>query len=233
MQQRVGEEVRRSVGLYVNNAIYFTLGKNASMSHPLMYVSGGTQEYEFPLILAIGREPNYDEDIDDAVGIINDEEFRSMSGGVWVTAYTQFAKQCFGNKATSRQLKNICFEKNASPIVFANAFPITIPNSVTNKAELRNKLIAGFPAHIAKIFNKPLSRRFGLVVQHGADKTEASALATELIVSECGKRGIPYCSSPFFYNGNSGKIQSALSEVAPVIQSIFAQFIDGGFNAEA
>lgn len=195
------------------------------MAHPLIYVSGSTQKQEFPLILTIGREPNYDEAVDDSIGIINDEEFGAMSGGVWVTAYTQLAKQFIGNTGTSRQLKAICFEKKSSPIVFANAFPMAIPNSVADKSDIRNKLIDSIPAHIANIFSSSLSHRFQLVIQHGSDGSDASLVAAGLIESECSKRGIPYYSTPFFYNGNSIKIQKLLSAAAPIIQGIFDQFI--------
>lgn len=195
------------------------------MAHPLFYVSGNTQNHEFPLILTIGREPNYDEMIDDSIGIIDDEEFGSMSGGVWVTAYTQLAKQYLGNAGTARQLKAICFDKNSSPIVFANAFPMAIPNSVVDKQGIRNKLISSIPAHIAKIFSSSLSPRFQLVIQHGGDRSEPSMLATRHIESACANRGIPYLSSPFFYNGNSKIIQIQLDREKLVIQRIFDDFI--------
>lgn len=78
------------------------------MSHPLMYVLGNTEEKNFPLILTIGREPNYDDVLGDFVGKINIPEFTSMSGGVWVTAYTQFAKQYVGITGTSSYMKNLC-----------------------------------------------------------------------------------------------------------------------------
>jgi len=195
-----------------------------------MYVLGDTEKHQFPLILVVGREPNYDDELDDSIGIINKEHFKSMSGGVWVTAYTQVAKQCFGPTARAWQLKALCLDKNASPIAFTNAFPVAIPNAMANKAVLRSKVINRIPTHISGIFDNPVARRYALVIQHGADKTEASSVACAAIARECKKRDIPYFSTPFFYNGNSVHIQSCLREAAPIMQSILADFVAAAPN---
>lgn len=194
------------------------------MAHPLMYVLGKTQERDFPLILTIGREPNYDEPLDNSIGIINREEFNSLSGGVWVTAYSQIAKQYYGAQGTSKILKEVCFENDASPIVFTNAYPMAIPNSVNDKTSLRKNLLSLIPPHIKNIFDNSISSRFSLVIQHGTDKSEASLLATNLIVNECLKRNLPYISTPFFYNGNSIEIQSKLREAKSEITKIVDEF---------
>ena len=194
------------------------------MSHPLMYVLGNTEEKNFPLILTIGREPNYDDVLGDFVGKINIPEFTSMSGGVWVTAYTQFAKQYVGITGTSSYMKNLCISKDASPIVFTNAFPCSIDNSVQDKESLLELLTDKIPAHINSIFSKSLISRVKRVVQHGYTKSEPSQLATQLIQSKCKELNIPYCSTPFFYNGNSKLIQNSLSSYQSLVKSIFDGF---------
>lgn len=195
------------------------------MSHPIIYALGETENTQFPLILTIGREPNYDDKLINVVGQMDIDEFRSMSGGVWVTAYTQIAKQYFGPTGTSSKLKTLCFEKNASPILFSNAFPMSIPNEVPGKAELRKKLIAQIPGHIETLFSNPLIARTRLVIQHGTDTTAPSLLAQDCIKKKCVEIGIPYVSSPFFYNGNSVSIQQALSpfkgEISDVIEAFY------------
>ena len=102
---------------------------------------------------------------------------------------------------------------------------MAIPNSVADKADMRNNFIASIPIHVANIFNSQLSKRFRLVIQHGADRSKASELATELIKNECAKRNIPYYSSSFFYNGNSIDIQEQLRNASPIIQNIFTEYI--------
>lgn len=195
------------------------------MSHPIIYALGNTEQEKFPLILTIGREPNYDDELINIVGQIDVEEFRSMSGGVWVTAYTQIAKQYIGPHGTSAHLKSLFFERNSSPLLFSNAFPIAIPNEISNKTELRSQLISRIPDHIATLFANGLIDRVRLVIQHGADSSEASLVAKESIQSQCNRLGIRYVSSPFFYNGNSTGIQQALSLVKPEIISVMDEFM--------
>lgn len=189
-----------------------------------MYVLGDTENKDFPLILTIGREPNYDDVLTDKIGKINIEEFSSMSGGVWVTAYTQFAKQFIGEIGSSGHLKKLCFEKNASPIVFTNAFPMGIQNNIQDKLSIREKLISLIPEHIDNLFSKEIIGRVKLVVHHGSDNSEPSLLAKSLIQEKCLELGIPYCSTAFFYNGNSASIQSSLKEVNSDIHKIFSHF---------
>ena len=197
----------------------------SAMSHPLMYVLGETQKFQFPLILVIGREPNCDGPCEDSIGIMCNSEFGSMKSGVWATAYTQIAKQCIGNKATAGLLKKICFAKNASPIVFSNALPIAILNRTKNKNEIRDACQEdNISRHISKIFGAVIASRYGLVVQHGACGSRKTQLAAKLIEKICKDINLPYCSSPFFYNGNSKKIQECLGEHRSIIRNIFEKF---------
>ena len=196
------------------------------MSHPLMYLLGDTEKTEFPLILTVGREPNCDDILTDNIGQIDKSEFSSMPGGVWVTAYTQFAKQYIGEKGTSGFLKSICFEKDCSPIVFTNAFPMGIPQEVSDKASIRKKLVSSIPEHINNLFSKEIISRVKLVVHHGSDQSEASSLASKLIREKCTNIGIPYCSTAFFDNRNSAKIQNSLKVVRSEIQAIFIDFTE-------
>jgi hypothetical protein len=124
------------------------------MGHPLMYVMGTTQEQTFPLILTIGREPNYDDELDDTIAVFDNNEFKSISGGVWVTAYTQIAKQYFGKQASAADLRDPCIARNASPIVYTNAFPMAIPNEIGDKDTIRNHCISLIPRHIEKLFTR-------------------------------------------------------------------------------
>lgn len=197
----------------------------SALSHPIIYALGETENANFPLILTIGREPNYDDKLINFVGKIDIEEFRSMSGGVWVTAYTQIAKQYFGSQGSSRQLKSICFKKNGSPILFSNAFPVAIPNEIGAKLELRASMISQIPKHVETLFSNKLLSRVRLVIQHGADTSEPSLSAQEHITSHCRRLGIHYVSSPFFYNGNSLDIQQALLPAKQDIVDVMDEFM--------
>lgn len=197
------------------------------MSHPIIYALGSTEKESFPLILTVGREPNYDEELINVIGQIDIEEFSSMSGGVWVTAYTQIAKQYLGPEGNSGTLKSLCFKRKSSPILFSNAFPMAIPNEVSNKADIRKKLISQIPSHIDTLFSNHLINRVRLVIQHGVDSSEASIIDKEHIENRCRILGIKYVETPFFYNGNSSGIQNALVPVKPMIIEIMGEFEKG------
>lgn len=194
------------------------------MSHPLMYVLGDTENKNFPLILTIGREPNYDDVIVDKIGLINLNEFRFMSGGVWVTAYTQIARQFIGKEATASQLKSMCLSKNCSPIVFTNAFPIGISNKIVDKDRIRVHHAKIISKHISLIFSKNLINRVKLVIHHGALNTPEGNIATQEIKKHCYERSIPYCTTAFFYNGNSKSIFKELTPYKEIIKNVFIQF---------
>jgi hypothetical protein len=70
-----------------------------------MYFLGHTENKDFPIILTIGWEQNYDDVLTDKIGEINIDEFSSMPGGVCVTAYAQSAKQFIGGVGSSGHLK--------------------------------------------------------------------------------------------------------------------------------
>lgn len=197
------------------------------MSHPIIYALGNTEKEKFPLILTIGREPNYDEEVVNVVGQIDIKEFGSMRGGVWVTAYTHIARQYIGPRGDSRLLKSLCFERKSSPILFSNAYPVSIPNEVSNKEEIRGQIISKIPTHIDTLFSNFLIDRVRLVIQHGADCSEPSLLAKKHIKNWCNKLGIKYVESPFFYNGNSAEIQKSLLPVNPEIVAIMNEFEKG------
>lgn len=131
-----------------------------------------------------------------------------------------------GIEGLPRLLKNACFEKDASPIVFSNAYPVAIPNSVTDKTSIRKKLIPHIPSHIETIFENSLSSRFKLVIQHGSDESDTSLMATDLIKNECVKRNLPYFATSFFLNNHSVEIQRALRNARPDIPEIVDYFLN-------
>lgn len=194
------------------------------MSHPIIYALGETEAAKFPLILTIGREPNYDDVLVNVVGQIDVHEFGSQPGGAWVTAYSQIAKQHFGRQSGSGQLKALCFKRNASPILFANAFPVALPHKFTRKEEFRKQLTIQIPEHIDTLFSSALIDRVQLVIQHGVKSSEPHRVAQEHVRQHCGRRGIHYISTRFFCGQNSLHIQEVLAQVKPQIDEIMSAF---------
>ncbi|HEY9040787.1 MAG TPA: hypothetical protein VIN66_01270 [Rheinheimera sp.] len=193
--------------------------------HPMIYLLGDTEQHSYPLILTIGREPNQDLELDNSIGHLNTAEFSKQRGGVFVTAYTQIAKQFIGDNTLISQFKGYCLENNASPILFANAYPKAIKNDVVNKVQLRAQLTAEeIRQHISNLFNCALAKRYALVIQHGVDNSTASQIAQQTVKQYCHELGIDYITSAYFYNGNSEKIQRDLSSVKSNINAIVAEF---------
>jgi hypothetical protein len=193
--------------------------------HPMIYLLGDTEQHSFPLILTIGREPNQDLELDNSIGYLNTAEFSAQRGGVFVTAYTQIAKQFIGDNTLVSRFKGHCLAANASPILFANAYPKAIKNDLVNKAQLRAKLTAEeIRQHISNLFNCALAKRYTLVIQHGVDNSAASQVAQQTIKQYCHELGIDYITSAYFYNGNSDQIQRDLSPVKSNINAIVAEY---------
>ena len=193
--------------------------------HPMIYLLGDTELLSYPLILTIGREPNQDLELDNSIGLLCAAEFSMQRGGVFVTAYTQIAKQFTGDNTMISRFKGYCLQNNASPILFANAYPKAIKNEVVNKVQLRAQLTAEeIRQHISNLFNCPLAKRYALVIQHGVDNSAASQIAQQTVKQYCSELGISYITSAYFYNGNSEKIQRDLSSVKSNINAIVAEF---------
>ena len=225
--------MKSTVDIY-GSKMEFSQEQDYSDTHPLMFVWGTTVEQKHPLILTIGREPNYGAKLDNSIKELNVGQFLSMSGGVWTTVYTQMAKQLCRTQGSASMLKMLCHKTNCSPILFSNAFPMGIPNDVQDKETIRKQWASEIPAHISYLFSLNLSERVRLVIHHGANNSEHSRLASRHIQEHCRRRGIPYVSSPFFHNRNSTKIQDALSPVNNIVRSVFSEFsIETGEHWEA
>ncbi len=189
--------------------------------HPIIVAFEQTLEADFPLILAIGREPNNEGLVENCVGLY---DFRwSPRCAFWNTAYTVMARTIGSN---IRDLKQQCIAQHGSPIILADALPQCIPTRVGNKQQLR----AAIPqttvsAHIGNMFSyKAVLARVRLVLLSGLD-SDPFAAARAAIIQQCSDHCLPYKEIPFLYPTNTPKIQQALSgcETA-IIRDVFAQF---------
>lgn len=191
--------------------------------HPIIYLLGKTGEEDFPLVLTIGREPNHDVAIGNFVKKIDRQGFAKMSGGVWMVAYSVLAETGLG--IPGREFKRQCLARDASPILFANAFPECIPHEIGNKEILRSQLTHRIPEHLDNLFSNPLVQRVHLVVQHGVTAGEASQLGAGIIQAKCKALGIPYVGTPFFHNTNRRSILPALQAEQPALTSTLQSFV--------
>ncbi|WP_144769191.1 hypothetical protein [Methylobacterium dankookense] len=120
-------------------------------------------------------------------------------------------------------------EKRASPIIYADALPITIKNAVANKAVLRAAVPDhAIAAHVEHIFShEAVIKRVGLVLLSGlGDQGFRRSVAH--FEAACEARGIPVLEVPFFYGTNMPKIRATLTpEILMQIRTIMDGFREG------
>ena len=125
----------------------------------------GTTDKLFPLILCIGREPNTDKRI---INELDSYDFNCHPHcAFWNTSYSVIA-QTAGLKI--RKLKRACNERMSSPIIYADALPGGLKNSVENKPERRKNIpTAEKKKHVTNVFKFDLINRVEVVLTSGLD----------------------------------------------------------------
>lgn len=178
-----------------------------SLPHPAIIAFGDTFAQDFPLILAVGREPSSHED---EVHGLGSYDFRtSPRCGFWNQSYAAVGETV---GLTSRTLKELCVQRRASPLIYADALPITIKNVVTEKRVLRDGVPAeAIAAHVTHIFSHDeVMARVALVIMSGLESPSFTG-AVSKFETACESRKIPMISVPFFYGTNAGKIREQLA----------------------
>lgn len=186
------------------------VGRN---SHPALQSYAATVTKSFPLILVFGREPNTDFEIS---GVHDLYDFDAAPNcAFWNISYATIAATV---KLSARELKDRCRSAGASPLVYADALPIGILNSVANKRARRAVDPTRVDEHMARVFGfTPLISRVDLVVMSGIAAKEFEHSRME-IERHCGGLRIPFTHSPFFHGNNGPRIRAALT---PLVESKF------------
>lgn len=147
-----------------------------------------TLEKEFPLILVIGREPNYHCNVIDKVST-----YPSPQGcAFWARSHELVARYT-GLKA--HEFKAQCVKQNASPIVFSDASPLGLDGRYTpyRKKKLRKAIaVEELESHANTVFsqNNIVSRtRFVLI--SGIEECGLGH-AMPFIKQQCESHQIPY-----------------------------------------
>jgi hypothetical protein len=107
-----------------------------SEAHPAIAVYGDTAERSFPLLMVVGREPNsVNNGPSKGVATYCFDRDDGPRCAFWNTSYGIAARSV---GLSTRELKARCRSERASPIIYADALPITIRN------QTRNKKLRGF-----------------------------------------------------------------------------------------
>lgn len=192
-----------------------------SDGHPIIICFGGTAAASFPLILIVGREPNSDHPVCNAVGTY---DFRQAPRcGFWNASYATVARTV---NLTSSQLKQRCIQLNGSPLLYADAMPQGLLNAVPNKDQSRREFTKEkLEQHVGRILDKPILRRVKLVILSGLGHRVFEPPRQE-IERLCSERSIPRVSLPFFSNQNATRINRQLDIVSQSrIDLIVSEFL--------
>ncbi len=184
-----------------------------SDTHPVMLRYGNTEDFSFPLILIVGREPNRKtgESTDQLGGLpfnekskSNDaEQFNNNRCAFWNISFATLATK---NDSTTKEIKEDFTCRNACPIIITDASPIAIPNKNSKKQMERNGIgETKFKEQLEKIFkHKELLSRVKLVIFSGLDHGVYKFFKDEF-VNFRDKNGFDFVINdkvPFFYPTN-------------------------------
>lgn len=176
--------------------------------HPIISVYGRkTLQADSPLILVVGREPNDDLPMGNAVGYY---EFKHPVQFLDLI-YSLIAKS-IGKRGM--ELKAICEERHNSPIALANISPKPILFRDKRKQRIRETFTPhDYVEHLRKVASKPIFERVQLVIFSGLTYPKWAKVrygeALKQIESEWKKESIEV---PFFYGQNMKGIEGAFSQ---------------------
>jgi hypothetical protein len=193
---------------------------------------GNTELAKFPLILIIGRESNGSARIVPGISIY--DETVSTRSAFWNRAYG------FVQRAVlwAGPLRQSCVRMGVSPMIFSNALPKPIPNSIQDKDAYRIAVEeCDIRAHIQGVFNLTIANRIRMVIFSTGNKQIFSFPRAEVLAA-CRAKGIPFLEVPYF--GTQGLSNAILDEAMDAeslrtLKAIMTQFHadtqQGGFAA--
>jgi len=184
--------------------------------HPLILHYSQTTQHDFPLILVVGREPNNDSISDKKLGCYDFDAPQNRRCAFWNVAFSILGKF---NGVSTKQIKQELLRRGASPIIFTDAFPNGIKNSVLNKRLIRKSQEKDLLEQVSDIFShKEIIERTKLILLSGLHDEifcPFKTLVLEKVKAE--SHGIEVCCVPFFYPTNTPKITDALNQKAKIL----------------
>ena len=194
--------------------------------HPTISTFGQSQTGEFPLLLVIGREPNFEGTV------VNEVRSFPLNHAphccFWNRSRAQLAR--IGGHVTSANLKNLCYERDASPLIYADSLGICIPFRDANRDKLRAEWAHGSDrvvAHVTNVFSHAIINRVSLVLLSGLDNARHFEGSFALINQKCLALGIPVQPVPFFgARGPTKLLDASLThQTKQLMESIYNEFL--------
>ena len=167
-----------------------------------------------PLILVVGREPNNEGSFVKSTGTYNFDDAPKCA--FWNESYAVVGKIC---GMSGQALKQICRDRNTSPIAFTDISPVLIRNCDPEKKRKRKEIThEQIDAHIQDLvsLNDELGRtavvlltghRYGSLSKQARETFGYGATQLELALKF---RNIPHISVPFMFGNNQSDILKAI-----------------------
>lgn len=179
-----------------------------SRTHPNLVAYQKTATKDFPLMLVVGREPNESIPVSPTLGTY---DFKAHpAAAFWNMAYRLLARSDQSPNFGTGELKQLCIQKQSSPIVFADALPITHPyGSGVPKPEVGENAIK---EHVNSVLghNEVIGRvRIAFLSGH---KREPYKTASELFKKRLDDMGIRWFDTSFFALHHSRLIEAEVEE---------------------
>jgi hypothetical protein len=201
------------------------LSPGRNYAHPNLLTYRKTKDGDFPLVLVIGREPNSDLPVSEECG---DYDFsKSPMCGLWNMAYRLLALSSGDPGLGIRELKTLCIQKNASPIIIADALPITLKDKAAGKRAKRKAIEpSAIERHVKAVFaHDEVMKRVRIAFLSGHVLGPPFEYASSLYKVHLTERNIPFVETSFFSLYFSPRI---LREVArkPRAQEVLKSILD-------
>ena len=177
--------------------------------HACLISYAETADRSFPLILVVGREPNEDLPPSEATGPY---DFRtSKNCAFWNVAYSLLGSVGTPPRSTA-QMKAQAEAAAASPILFADALPLTLRHAAKNKAAQRLAISdAAIERHVAAVFShRELIDRVRVIILSGLGPSFERSVAVYRRLAEA--RSVALAELPFFYPTNMPAIRERLGK---------------------
>lgn len=193
-------------------------------THPNMVVFEKTAAKDFPLMLVVGREPNESIPVSPTLG--NYDFRQSPNCGLWNTAYRLLARAEKNPKFGTHELKKLCIEKESSPIVIADALPITQKfGAGTTIPELSPDVIE---QHVISVLgHHEIIDRVQIVFLSGHELHKRYRFSSSLFKKHLDARGVRWLDTTFFALYYSKIIESEIEDSKwawSVLREILSEF---------
>ena len=199
----------------------------------IVEVYAKTEDYQFPLVLVIGRAANNEDNRLEKEGVGTYDFRKHTQTDFWLSSFSVYGQAnnielTKPAKNMAAAVKNIFEKRSCSPVVFSDATPQGLP--FKGKQDYSGLSDSEISAHINNIFSlKSIIKRVVLVVLSGHDLDEKLGVASKLIKEKCGECKIQNVVETMYMTriNQPKNIEKLKKEnVFPMLQEVHTKFLE-------